>query len=96
MTPKNTVMLIFAVIGVMSLVSFSAMGIDKYKAVRFKYRISEKALFIYAILFGALGGTLGMYTFRHKTLHWYFAVFFPLLAVIQLAAAVYLSIIVLH
>ena len=32
---------------------------------------------------GALGGTLGMFIFRHKTRHWYFRVFFPLLLFLQ-------------
>lgn len=96
MSPKDEVILIFAVLGIMSLISFAAMGIDKLRAKKHKRRIPEKRLFLYAILFGATGGTLGMYTFHHKTLHWYFAVFFPLLAVIQLAACVYLSIFIIH
>jgi uncharacterized membrane protein YsdA (DUF1294 family) len=36
-------------------------------------------------LFGALGGTLGMRLFRHKTKHWYFKYGFPLLLVVQIA-----------
>ena len=33
-----------------------------------------------AALGGAFGSWLGMYLFRHKTRHWYFAVFMPLLS----------------
>ena len=61
------------------------MGVDKYKAIRRRWRIPEATLFILALIGGAGGGTVGMYSFRHKTKHWYFAVFFPLLALAQLA-----------
>jgi len=96
MTPKNIVMLMFAVVGVMSIISFASMGIDKSRAIKKVRRTPEKRLFLWAILMGATGGTLGMYLFRHKTQHWYFAVFFPLMAVIQLAACVYLSVRIIH
>ena len=61
------------------------MGVDKYRAIRQRWRIPEATLFILALVGGACGGTVGMYSFRHKTKHWYFAVFFPLLALAQLA-----------
>lgn len=66
------------------------MGYDKLCAVLQKRRIPEKTLFALAILGGALGGVVGMYSFRHKTLHKTFAIGFPLLALIQIAALVYL------
>ena len=31
-----------------------------------------------------LGGVLGMRVFHHKTQHWYFKVFFPVLLVVQI------------
>ena len=39
------------------------------------------------VYIGALyaGGVLGMKAFHHKTKHWYFKVFFPVLLVIQVA-----------
>ena len=36
------------------------------------------------VLFGSLGGTLGMFCFHHKTKHWYFRYGFPILLVVQL------------
>ena len=69
---------------VMSLVSFLLMGLDKSYAKSHHRRIPEKTLFLSAILFGGVGGTLGMYLFRHKTKHWYFTLFFPVFAIIQL------------
>ncbi len=68
------------------------MGIDKLLAKLRKRRIPERTLFLLAFLGGALGGTVGMYSFRHKTLHKAFAVGFPLLTLLQIAAAAYLII----
>ena len=72
------------VIAVMNLVSFALMGIDKLRARRGAWRISEKALFLTTACFGGLGGVLGMRVFHHKTQHWYFKVFFPVLLVVQI------------
>jgi len=81
--------LILIIILVMSIFSFAAMGIDKKRAQNGKWRISEKALFLFALLGGAIGGTAGMLIFRHKTKHWYFKFGFPILAIVQAAACVY-------
>jgi len=64
--------------------AFLLMGIDKGRAKREAWRISEKTLFLPAVLGGALGGILGMRLFRHKTKHWYFRFGFPLLLIAQL------------
>lgn len=77
--------------GIVSVALFILMGADKFKAMKKKRRVPEKVLFLFAIIGGALGGTMGMYSFRHKTRHWYFAVFFPLLAILQVAGIVYLA-----
>ena len=73
-----------------NLTAFALMGLDKRKAQRGAWRISEKTLFLTALLGGALGGTAGMHLFHHKTRHWYFRFGFPLLLVLQLLAAVWL------
>ena len=73
-----------------NLTAFALMGLDKRKARRGAWRISEKTLFLTALLGGALGGTAGMHLFHHKTRHWYFRFGFPLLLVLQLLAAVWL------
>ena len=74
-----------AVLIVMNLVSFALMGIDKRRAQRGAWQISERALFMTTACFGGLGGVLGMKVFHHKTQHWYFRVFFPVLLVLQIA-----------
>lgn len=55
-----------------NLAGFLLMGLDKRRARRGAWRISEKALFLPAVLGGSLGSIVGMRTFRHKTKHWYF------------------------
>ena len=70
---------------VMNLVTFTLMGIDKRRARRGAWRVSEKTLFLAAACFGGLGGVLGMKVFHHKTRHWYFKVFFPAMLVVQIA-----------
>lgn len=60
------------------------MGMDKRKAKQGKWRISEKTLFLVALLGGALGSTIGMHVFHHKTRHWYFKFGFPMLAMLQI------------
>lgn len=80
--------ILVVVFGVMSIIGFASMGIDKKKAQEGKWRTKEATLFLIAILFGGVGSALGMYIFRHKTKHWYFAVFFPIFAIIDLVAFV--------
>ena len=60
---------------VVNIIGFVIMGIDKKRAIRGAWRISEASLFLTALAGGALGCTLGMYHFRHKTKHWYFKYF---------------------
>ena len=72
-------------LALMNLAAFAAMGADKGRARRGRWRVSEKALFLPALLGGALGGVLGMRAFRHKTRRWYFRFGFPALLVLQLA-----------
>ena len=62
------------IFGILSVITFFMYGVDKFKAQRGKWRISEKALLISSFIGGAVGGFLAMQLFRHKTKHWYFNV----------------------
>ena len=73
---------------VMNLLSFSLMAYDKHCAKNGKWRIPEKTLFIVTACFGGFGGVLGMRLCHHKTKHWYFRVFFPVLLVVQIVILV--------
>ena len=75
--------IIAAVLAVLNLVSFYLMAYDKHCARAGKWRVPEKTLFLATACFGGLGGVLGMFLCRHKTKHWYFRLFFPLLLAVQ-------------
>ena len=68
----------------LNLLGFILMGVDKRRAIRHAWRIPEAHLFGCAILGGSLGSILGMYTFRHKTKHWYFVWGMPAILLIQI------------
>ena len=68
-----------------NMIAFLLFGLDKRKAQMHRWRISEKALFIPAILGGSIGAILGMHLFHHKTKHWYFRFVLPLILALQLA-----------
>ena len=59
------------------------MGVDKSRARRKAWRISEKALFSCALIGGSIGMIAGMYAFRHKTKHWYFKYGLPAILLVQ-------------
>lgn len=69
---------------------YSLMGVDKSRARKRKQRIPEKQLWGFAILGGALGGSLGMRHFRHKTKHPSFLYGFPFLVLLQAILVGYL------
>lgn len=72
-----------------NLVTFTVYGVDKAKARRGAWRVSEKTLFLLPLLGGSVGALLGMRVFRHKTKHWYFAWGIPLILLAQIALAVW-------
>lgn len=76
---------------VINILTFLAMWWDKHEAKVGDWRISEKALFILVLLGGGIGGILGMYVFRHKTKKWYFKFGFPIILIIEIILAVYLT-----
>ncbi|MCM1189923.1 MAG: DUF1294 domain-containing protein [bacterium] len=76
-----------------NLAGFIIMGVDKKRAIRHAWRISEASLFLTALAGGALGCTLGMRFFHHKTRHWYFRYGMP---TIFLAQAVFLLLLLRH
>jgi len=61
--------LLYIYVGMMSIIGFLSMGMDKWKAKRNKWRIKESTLFLIAIFGGVIGSILGMFVFKHKTKH---------------------------
>lgn len=71
-------------------VSVCLMYSDKQRARKHRWRISEKTLFLSALLGGSAGSILGMYLFHHKTKHWYFVVGMPVILISQLAFVIWI------
>jgi uncharacterized membrane protein YsdA (DUF1294 family) len=71
--------LLLALFGILSLVALVLYGVDKRRAIKGKWRISESVLLSVGFFGGSVGALLGMYFFRHKTRHWYFALGLPLM-----------------
>ena len=85
----SPVSLIAAYLVIVNLIALLMMWADKRRSKKDgARRISEKALFLSAILGGSVGAILGMRLFHHKTRHWYFVWGMPLILLIQLVLAV--------
>ncbi|MBM7643157.1 DUF1294 domain-containing protein [Streptococcus loxodontisalivarius] len=59
-------------LGLWNLLVFITYGIDKRRAVRGQWRISEKSLLLIAVFFGGFGAFIAGKFFHHKTRKWYF------------------------
>ena len=55
-----------------SVFTFFTYAVDKWKAKREAWRISERTLLLLSFFGGAAGGYLAMNMVRHKTRKWYF------------------------
>lgn len=67
-----------------NVLAFVMYEIDKRKAVKGRWRISEAALLTVAALGGSLGSLLAMELFRHKTKHKKFTIGVRLLLVLHI------------
>ena len=80
--------LLFGYIVAVNVLGFSLMGIDKWKARKNRWRVSEKTLFLTALFGGSIGNLIGMYLFRHKTKKLRFSIGIPVILVLQLLCIV--------
>ena len=71
-------------------VAFIMYGIDKYKAKKAKWRISEATLLMLAVLGGSIGAWMGMKVWHHKTIHKKFKYGIPAILLMQIALMAYL------
>lgn len=74
-----------------NVLAFALMGLDKSKARRGAWRIPEKGLFLSALIGGSIGAIAGMFAFRHKTRHLSFVFGLPVILLLQLLAALWLT-----
>ncbi len=86
----ETLIWIIAYLVTVNIIGFAIMGIDKARAKKHAWRISEAVLFFVALIFGSLGCVIGMQVFRHKTRHWYFKYGMPLILLIQIGLIIFL------
>ena len=73
-----------------NIATFLLYGIDKYKAKKGRWRISEATLLLMAVIGGSIGAWAGMRLWHHKTMHKKFKYGIPLIIIMQIALAVYL------
>lgn len=83
--------IILAYLLAINVVTFFVYGIDKWKAKRSKWRISEAALLLLAVLGGSIGAWLGMKVWHHKTQHKKFQYGVPLILIAQIVLAFLVS-----
>lgn len=69
---------------IINILAFILMYLDKKRAIKKEWRISEGTLILTSILGGSIGSLIGMYTFRHKTKHLKFKLGIPIILAIQL------------
>lgn len=73
-----------------NLITFVIYGIDKLKAKKSKWRISEAALLLLALFGGSVGAWLGLKVWRHKTQHKKFYIGIPVLMVVHFALVIWM------
>ena len=74
---------------VINAATFIIYGIDKDKAKKAKWRISEATLLTMAAVGGSIGAWLGMKAWHHKTQHRKFKYVVPIILLIQIALMIY-------
>ena len=84
-TTQNILLYLLAI----NIFGFFIMWLDKYKAKKGSWRISEKTLFIVTALGGGIGTIAGMYTFRHKTQKLNFVIGFPFITILEIIGIIY-------
>ena len=73
-----------------NIATFLLYGVDKYKAKKNQWRISEATLLTMAAIGGSIGAWVGMRIWHHKTMHKKFKYGIPIIIIMQVALAVYL------
>lgn len=73
-----------------NIATFFLYGIDKYKAKKGRWRISEATLLMMAVIGGCIGAWAGMRLWHYKTMHKKFKYGIPIIIIIQVALATYL------
>lgn len=70
--------------------TFLLFAIDKHRAIKGEWRISEATLLVFCAFGGSIGGLVGMYVCHHKTKKNKFRIGVPAILILQFAALVFL------
>lgn len=73
-----------------NVIAFIVYGVDKWKARKGKWRISEASLLFLAFIGGSIGAYVGMQVWRHKTKHLKFTLGVPLILLLQILLLIYI------
>ena len=74
---------VYAYLIIINAVGLVLMLVDKIKAIDHRWRIPERTLLGVALIGGSLGVAVGMFLFRHKTLHIKFALGVPCMLLVH-------------
>ena len=83
-------MIIYTFIAILNVITFLIYAIDKWKAKKNRWRISESILLLLAVLGGSIGALMGMKIWHHKTMHKKFKYGIPLIMILQIGMLLYL------
>lgn len=83
--------IILMYLAIMNVVAFIVYGIDKLKARRSQWRITESTLLWMAVAGGSIGAWMGMKIWRHKTLHRKFRYGVPAIIILQCCLATWVA-----
>ena len=75
---------------IVNVLSFAVYGIDKLKAKKGKWRISETSLLLLALMGGSVGAWAGIRVWHHKTLHKKFKYGIPFIFFVQVVMVLYM------
>ena len=88
-TPEMMNIILYYLLAV-NIATFLLYGIDKYKAKKSKWRISEVTLLTMAAIGGSIGAWAAMRLWHHKTMHKKFKHGIPVIMIMQVCLVVYL------
>ena len=77
----NNIFLYYIIL--INIIGIAVMYIDKSRAIKKQWRISESTLLLISVLGGSIGSLFGMYCFHHKTKHKKFTTGIPLILIVQ-------------
>lgn len=86
-----TSLTILSIFAILNIISFVLMALDKFYAVKRKWRISEMSLMLISLFGGSIGTMIGMVVCKHKTSKSKFRYGVPIIILLQWGGCIWLS-----